>query len=130
VTQDLGLTYPSEIFSLSHVALPFPVTDALYGKEPSEHEDFGIRLGSVAARGETGALIVRLDNLLRISSNPFFPYEMARIEAFSLSGDQRPPASAQGRKLPAPSALGASAEDEEWLERIEEIEDTPAPNLP
>ena len=34
----------------------------------------------MAARGERGALIVSLDSLLRMSSNPFFPYLIERIE--------------------------------------------------
>jgi alpha-beta hydrolase superfamily lysophospholipase len=76
----LGLSYPPGVFSLSHVALPFPMSDALYGAEPDGSEDFGIRLGTIAARGEVGALIVSLDTLLRMSSNPFFPYMIARIE--------------------------------------------------
>ena len=37
-------------------------------------------LGTIAARGEVGALIVSLDSLLRMSSNPFFPYLLGRIE--------------------------------------------------
>jgi hypothetical protein len=76
----LDLVYPASVFSLSHVALPFPESDGLYGSAPDPAEDFGVRLGAVAARGETGALIVRLDSLLRMSSNPFFPYMIARIE--------------------------------------------------
>ena len=76
----LGLSFPPGVFSLSHVALPFPTSDALYGTEPDPSEDFGIRLGTIAARGEVGALIVRLDTLLRMSSNPFFPYLLGRIE--------------------------------------------------
>jgi alpha-beta hydrolase superfamily lysophospholipase len=76
----LGLSYPPGVFSLSHVALPFPISDALYGAKPDGSEDFGIRLGTIAARGEVGALIVSLDTLLRMSSNPFFPYLIARIE--------------------------------------------------
>jgi hypothetical protein len=76
----LGLRYPPGVFSLSHVALPFPMTDALYGGDPDPSEDFGIRLGTIAARGEVGALIVSLDTLLRMSSNPFFSYLVARIE--------------------------------------------------
>ena len=43
-----------------------------YGADPDPSEDFGIRLGTIAARGEVGALIVSLDTLLRMSSNPFF----------------------------------------------------------
>ena len=78
--RDLGLSYPFDVFSLSHVALPFPVTDGLYGLKPDPAEDFGIKLGSVAARGERGTLIVNLDSLLRMSSNPFFPYLIDRVD--------------------------------------------------
>ena len=68
------------MYSLSHVALPFPPSDALYGMQPDPSEDFGINLGAVAPRGERGALILSLDSLLRASSNPFYPYVMQRIE--------------------------------------------------
>ncbi|MGH6916291.1 MAG: alpha/beta hydrolase [Geminicoccaceae bacterium] len=76
----LGLTWPLGVFSLSHVAVPFPPSDGLYGFAPDPSEDFGIALGTIAARGEVGALIVSLDTLLRMSSNPFFPYLIGRIE--------------------------------------------------
>ena len=79
-TRALGLSYPIDVFSLSHVALPFPLSDSLYGMEPDPAEHFGINLGAFAARGERGALIVSLDSLLRMSSNPFFPYLIGRIE--------------------------------------------------
>jgi alpha-beta hydrolase superfamily lysophospholipase len=79
-TRQLALSYPAELYSLSHLALPFPVTDSLYGLQPDNSEDFGINLGAVAPRGERGALIVSLDSLLRVSSNPFFPYLVERIE--------------------------------------------------
>jgi alpha-beta hydrolase superfamily lysophospholipase len=82
----LGLSYPPGVFSLSHVALPFPTSDGLYGTEPDPNEDFGIRLGTIAARGERGALIVSLDSLLRMSANPFFPYLVGRIEEAIGSG--------------------------------------------
>jgi alpha-beta hydrolase superfamily lysophospholipase len=79
-TRELGLSYPADLYSLSHIALPFPVTDSLYGLEPDNSEEFGINLGAVAPRGERGALIVSLESLLRLSSNPFFPYLVGRIE--------------------------------------------------
>jgi hypothetical protein len=79
-TRTLGLAYPPELFSLSHVAIPFPVNDALYGMDPAGDEDFGVNLGTIAARGEVGLLIVSLDSLVRASSNPFFPYMLGRIE--------------------------------------------------
>ena len=76
----LGLQYPKGVFSLSHVALPFPLSDSLYGLTPDLSEDFGVHLGSLAPRGERGTLIVSLDALLRMSSNPFFSYMAQRIE--------------------------------------------------
>ena len=80
MTIPLGLSYPLDVFSLSHVALPFPTTDSLYGLNPDGSEDFGINLGAMASRGERGALILSLDSLLRVTSNPFFPYLIQRIE--------------------------------------------------
>ena len=77
----LGRLYPKDLYSLSHVALPFPLQDGLYGSEPSGSEDFGVRLGMVAVRGERGALIVGAETLMRASSNPFFDYMLERIEA-------------------------------------------------
>ncbi len=76
----LGLSYPREVFSLSHLALPFPLSDSLYGMQPESDEDFGVHLGAMATRGERGTLIITLDSLARMSSNPFFPYLMQRVE--------------------------------------------------
>ena len=56
------------------------MSDALYGIRPDPAENFGISLGSIASRGERGPLVIGLDSLLRMSSNPFFPYEAERIE--------------------------------------------------
>jgi len=78
----LGLNYPSEFYSLSHVALPFPTDDSLYGRNPQGPAQFGIHLGTLAARGENGALVVSMDQLMRVSSNPFYPYMLKRIEGF------------------------------------------------
>ena len=92
-TRPLGLDYPLGVFSLSHVALPFPLDDSLYGMDPPAGEpEFGVNLGSVAARGERGALIVSLDALLRMSSNPFFPYLSDRVMEFTATV---PPPAAQ-----------------------------------
>ncbi len=75
----LGLSYPPGLYSLSHVALPFPMSDSLYGLTPKEPTEFGISLGTLAPRGERNVLIASLDSLLRASSNPFFPYVLQRI---------------------------------------------------
>ncbi len=76
----LRLAYPPGVFSLSHVALPFPLDDALYGLAPNRAEDFGVRLGAIAVRGERGTLIVSLEALSRVTSNPFFAYMLERID--------------------------------------------------
>jgi alpha-beta hydrolase superfamily lysophospholipase len=87
----LGLAYPPGVYSLSHVALPFPLSDSLYGMQPDPAENFGVNLGAVAPRGERGTLIVSLDALLRMSSNPFFPYMIERIEEGIRSSAAEPP---------------------------------------
>jgi alpha-beta hydrolase superfamily lysophospholipase len=78
--RELGLAYPGDVYSLSHLALPFPLGDALYGLKPEPGEDFGVHLGAIAARGERGILLFSMDAMLRMSSNPFFPYLLGRIE--------------------------------------------------
>ena len=76
----LGVAYPQDVYSLSHVALPFPATDGLYGSSPDPKENYGVNLGDLAAHGEVGVLIVSLDLLDRITWNPFFPYMLGRID--------------------------------------------------
>lgn len=78
-TRPLELSYPRDVYSLSHIALPFPSGDALYGSQPGESEDYGLHLGTLAARGERSSLIISLDTLIRMSSNPFFPYVLERV---------------------------------------------------
>ena len=74
----LDIDYPPDYFSLSHVAVPFPPSDSLYGTDPDD-EDFGIHLGNQALRGERGTLLKGADALVRASCNPFFPYVGQRV---------------------------------------------------
>lgn len=76
----LDAAWPSDSFSLSHIALPFPVTDSLYGSQPASPGEYGISLGTVSLRGETQVMIVDPGALMRITSNPFFSWMMMRIE--------------------------------------------------
>ena len=78
-TRPLDFEYPRSFFSLSHVALPFPTSDSLYGTDPDD-EDYGVHLGSQAPRAERGILINGADTLVRASCNPFFAYMQARID--------------------------------------------------
>lgn len=75
---ELGLSFPPGVFPLSHLAIPFPLSDPLYGLEPDASEDYGANLGAMATRG---VLVVSVDSLARMSSNPFFDHVMQRIEA-------------------------------------------------
>jgi hypothetical protein len=79
VSRELGLSYPRLVFSLSHLALTFPMNDSLYGLEPDKPEEYGVNLGSLSTRGERGLLVVSLDSLSRMSANPFFPYLIERV---------------------------------------------------
>lgn len=76
---ELGLAWPRGVFSLSHIALPFPPQDGLYGNEPDPADDLGLQLGALAVRGERGVLVTSLDSLTRVSANPFFAYLAGRI---------------------------------------------------
>ena len=93
----LGLAYPREVFSLSHLALTFPMNDSLYGLLPDDPTEYGVNLGSMATRGERGTLIVSLDSLSRMSANPFFPYLIDRI-AEGIAPAGRAAAANQGSK--------------------------------
>jgi hypothetical protein len=67
------------VFSLSHVAIPFPTTDPVYGREEIAGLPRTIRLGVLSPRGERAVLSVPSDTLMRLTCNPFFPYLSARI---------------------------------------------------
>ncbi len=78
---DLGLSWPQNLYSLSHVALPFPPHDSLYGGHPSENSP-GIHLGDISLHGERGVLKISAAEILRIRWNPFYPYVEARVLEF------------------------------------------------
>jgi alpha-beta hydrolase superfamily lysophospholipase len=78
--RQLALAWPDDVFSLSHIALPFPLDDPLYGMRPSPAESFGVTIGAIAPRGERGALVVSVESLSRMASNPFFAYLLARVD--------------------------------------------------
>ena len=79
--QPTGTAWPEDIFSLSHVAIPFPPDDPLYGRESGE-ETPHIRIGRFSARGERAVLLVPMDVLMRLSYNPFFAYMERRVGAW------------------------------------------------
>jgi alpha-beta hydrolase superfamily lysophospholipase len=78
----LGLAWPPDIFSLSHVAIPFPLSDPVYGREGQMPRAPLIQLGLLSPRGEKAVLSVPSDTLTRLTCNPFFTYLDARLEAW------------------------------------------------
>ncbi len=76
-----GLRWPGGLFSLSHVALPFPADDPLYGNRGASSSP-GIYLGMLALRGEHNVLRVSPAEMLRLRWNPFHRYMVSRIGAF------------------------------------------------
>lgn len=72
-TTYLGMSWPQGVVSLSHVALPFPPDDPLYGLQPPEDKG-SLYLGQMAIKGERGLLKIPDDALLRLRCNPFYKY--------------------------------------------------------
>jgi alpha-beta hydrolase superfamily lysophospholipase len=81
--RDLHLGWPPGVFSLTHIAVPFPVDDPLYGTEPVEDGSGLFRLGRLSPRGERAVLIAGADTFVRLTTNPFFPYMAERIRAWA-----------------------------------------------
>jgi len=69
--EPLNTAWPAGMISLSHIALPFPPDDPLYGRRPPEKTDT-IFLGQMAIHGERGLLLFSPDWLLRLRHNPFY----------------------------------------------------------
>ncbi|MDJ0907005.1 MAG: alpha/beta fold hydrolase [Woeseiaceae bacterium] len=77
-TRPLELSWPRGVISLSHVALPFPPDDPLYGA--IRPEDPGqLYLGQLDIRGERGLLRLSSNWLLRLRHNPFYAVQERRI---------------------------------------------------
>ena len=76
----IGLSWPRGVFSLSHVAVPFPADDPIYGVGTSQQEPFPF--GNIEARGENGVLTVPITLLMRLRYNPFFSYVDEKVVEF------------------------------------------------
>ena len=80
--KEIGCEWPRQIFSLSHVSIPFPPDDPIYGcsdlDEPDSTRRF--RIGELALRGEMGVLEIPSEQLMRLRYNPFHHYMLKRID--------------------------------------------------
>jgi len=115
--RQLDIQYPADIFSLSHIAVPFPMDDPLYGVTPRKDEYFGIQLGTLAPRGERGALMVSMDFITRMSANPFYPLMLERIET-DIQNPKPPKGKASARRAPA---AAPKLDSKEFLQQIEPL---------
>jgi alpha-beta hydrolase superfamily lysophospholipase len=71
--ESLSLIWPKRVYSLSHVALPFPAEDPIYGRQQNK-ENPGVYLGNIAFHGERGVLKTSPSEMLRLRWNPFYSY--------------------------------------------------------
>ena len=95
-TEPLNLAWPAGVISLSHVALPFPPDDPLYGQRPPGNKDV-LFLGQMAIQGERGLLQFPADWLMRLRHNPFYGFLEARTLAWiDGAGAQTMPTDANG----------------------------------
>ncbi|HHH43977.1 MAG TPA: alpha/beta fold hydrolase [Gammaproteobacteria bacterium] len=81
VTIPTSFRWPKHLYSLSHLAMPMPASDPLYGG-PDAGKSPGIRLGNLELRGERGVLRIAAADMLRIRWNPFYPYLEQRTLGF------------------------------------------------
>lgn len=79
--QETGLAWPRDVYSLAHIALPFPAEDPLYG-DGSRTSLNGLNLGRAILRGEKGRLQIPDSAMTRQHWNPFYPYMEGRILDF------------------------------------------------
>jgi hypothetical protein len=77
-TESLNFAWPRGVISLSHIALPFPPDDPLYGQSPPGKANT-IFLGQMAIQGERGLLKFASDWLLRLRYNPFYDFLENRV---------------------------------------------------
>ena len=78
-TSPTTLRWPQQVYSLSHIALPFPPDNPLYGDGSTTEGGTGIVLGALSPRGERGMLRLSADYFMRTRYNPFFSYQAARL---------------------------------------------------
>ena len=79
-TEQTDMVWPDHVYSLSHVALPFPPEDSLYGSAPEQSE--GLHIGLLETKGEKAVLNIHASDMLRIRYNPFYSNMQHRITGF------------------------------------------------
>jgi alpha-beta hydrolase superfamily lysophospholipase len=73
------LAWPTAVYSLSHIAIPFSPDDEQYGET-------GRAIGTYSPKGERGIISLGPSYFLRMRYNPFFEYQKERIEDWLAEG--------------------------------------------
>jgi alpha-beta hydrolase superfamily lysophospholipase len=81
VKRPLDMAWPTHVFSLSHVALPFPPDDPIYGASMPSTRTM-LFLGRPEAQGERGLLTFPASMMIRLRHNPFYEPMAKTIDAF------------------------------------------------
>lgn len=76
----LNVQWPENVYSLSHIALPFPAHDQLYGQGGENGES--MTLGDLAFYGEIGTVQLPAADMLRQRWNPFYDFMESRMLNF------------------------------------------------
>ncbi len=74
--EPVQLSWPDGVVSLSHVAIPFPSSDPVYGQESNA---VGLGLGTLSMRAEPNALLIPSSLFARCRSNPFYEFMEDRV---------------------------------------------------
>ena len=80
VVEQTDMVWPKHVYSLSHVALPFPPEDSLYGSRPDNSE--GLHIGLLETKGERDVLNIHASDMLRLRYNPFYSNMQKQIIDF------------------------------------------------
>lgn len=81
-SENLGVEWPTGVYSLSHVAIPFSPADPWYGAAGQRRESAPIAFSEIVPRGEKDVLRPDINTLMRLRYNPFFDYVEERTLAF------------------------------------------------
>jgi alpha-beta hydrolase superfamily lysophospholipase len=92
--QATGMVWPAEMVSLSHVAVPIPPEDPVYGTREATKRS-GLALGSLSMRSEPGALLISESLFMRSRHNPFYRNMESRVVSW-LSENVSGPAGKNG----------------------------------
>ncbi len=82
--QPTGMSWPDGIMSLSHIAIPIPPEDRIYGTRVATANS-GLSLGTLSMRAEPSALLMSNSLFVRCRHNPFYKFMEDRVIAWLAS---------------------------------------------